>query len=84
MQLNTFGPAEMVLTYVVLNRLIYIVPTWMNNMGTVDNYLGPDILAGLNTLDLKYYRQPIFILHNCCKEVITVHGNKLRLFSFKI
>ncbi len=51
--------------------------------GTVDNNLEPDSLAGHNALDPNYYRQPTLRLHDLCLEVLTVHGNKLRLFGAK-
>ena len=46
--------------------------------GTVDNNLGPDRLV-----DPNYCRQPTLWLHDLCLEVLTVHGNELRLFGAK-
>ncbi len=51
--------------------------------GTVDNNLGPDRLAGPKALDPNYCRQPTLSLHDLCLEVLSVHGNKLRLFGAK-
>ena len=51
--------------------------------GTVDNKLGPDRLAGPKALDPNYCRQPTLWLYDLCLEVLTKHGNELRLFWAK-
>ena len=45
----------------------------------VDNNLGPDRLAGRNAIDPNYSGQPTLWLHDLCLEVLTVHGNELRM-----
>ena len=49
--------------------------------GTVDNNLGSDRLAGPKALYPipNYCRQPTLWLYDLCLEVLTVHGNELRL-----
>ena len=49
-------------------------------MGTVDNNLGPDRLAGPKALVPNHCRQPTLSLHDLCPEV---HGTELRLFGAK-
>ena len=47
---------------------------------SVVNYIGPHRLTGPMALDQNDFRQP---LHDLCLEVLTVHGNELRLFRAK-
>ncbi len=69
---------RLVSLYLILLTFCYIrfIP-----QGTVDNNLGPDRLAGPKSLDLNYSRQPTLWLHDLCLEVLTDHGNELRLFG---
>ncbi len=50
-------------------------------LGTVDNNIGPDRVAGPKALDPNYFRQPTLCLHDLCLEVLTVHGTELCLFG---
>ncbi len=50
------------------------------SQGTVDNNQGPYCLAGPKALDPNCSSQPTRLLHDLCLEVLTVHGNELRLF----
>ena len=51
--------------------------------GTVDNNLMPDRFAGPKALDPYYCRQPTYLLHDLCLEVLTVNGTEWGLFVTK-
>ncbi len=66
-----------------VNILVYN-PLRVIPQGTFDNNLGPDRLAGHKALDPNYCRQPTLSLHNLCLEILTAHGNELRLSKASI
>ncbi len=63
----------------MLSAIMDKLNTWIIPQGTVDNNLEPGRLAGPKVLDPNYCRQPTFLLHDLCLEVLIVHGTELRL-----